>query len=50
MMEYTEGRTDDVYGGGFRKVSAMMGEAKTAPEWQKILLKEYPLKGKKNGR
>ena len=50
MMEYTEGRTDDVYGGGFRKVRAMMGEAKTAPEWKAVLLKEFPLKGKKGGK
>ena len=50
MMEYTENRTDEVYGGGFRKVRAMMGEAKTADEWKKILLKEFPLKGKKNGK
>ena len=50
MMEYTEGRTDEVYGGGFRKVRAMMGDAKTAPEWKSILLKEFPLKGKKNDR
>ncbi len=50
MMEYTERRTDDVYGGGFRKVRAMMGDAKTASEWKNVLLKEYPLKGKKNGK
>ena len=50
MMEYTEGRTDEVYGGGFRKVRAMMGDAKTAEEWKAILLKEFPLKGKKSGK
>ena len=50
MMEYTEDRTDEVYGGGFRKVRAMMGDAKTAPEWKSILLKEFPLKGKKNDK
>ena len=50
MMEYTENRTDDVYGGGFRKVRAMMGKAKTAAEWKSILLKEFPLKGKKSGK
>jgi hypothetical protein len=47
MMEYTERRTDDVYGGGFRKVRAMMGDAKTAAEWKSILLKEFPLKSAK---
>lgn len=50
MMEYTEKRTDEVYGGGFRKVRTMMGDAKTAEEWKKILLKEFPLKGTKSGR
>ena len=50
MMEYTERRTDEVYGGGFRKVRAMMGNAKTAPEWKSILLKEFPLKGTKSGK
>ena len=50
MTEYTERRTDDVYGGGFRKVSAMMGDAKTAPEWKKVLLKEFPLTGTKTGK
>ncbi len=50
MMEYTEGRTDEVYGGGFRKVRAMMGNAKTAEEWKKILLKEFPLKRTKSGK
>ena len=48
MMEYTENRTDEVYGDGFRKVRAMMGDAKTAAEWKSILLKEYPLKGRKS--
>ena len=47
MMEYTERRTDDVYGAGFRKVREMMGGAKTAAEWKAILLKEFPLKGTK---
>jgi len=47
MMEYTERRTDDVYGGGFRKVRAMMGDAKTAAEWKSVLLKEFPLKASK---
>jgi hypothetical protein len=50
MMDYTERRTDDVYGGGFRKVSAMMGDARTASEWKNVLLKEFPLKGKKSGK
>ena len=50
MMEYTEGRTDEVYGGGFRKVRQMMGNAKTAEEWKKILLKEFPLKRTKSGK
>ncbi len=50
MMEYTEGRTDEVYGGGFRKVRTMMGDAKTAAEWKNVLLKEFPLKGKKSGK
>ena len=50
MMEYTERRTDDVYGGGFRKVRTMMGKAKTAAEWKTVLLKEFPLKGKKSGK
>ena len=50
MMEYTERRTDDVYGGGFRKVCAMMGDAKTAADWKRILLKEFPLKGTKSGK
>ena len=50
MMDYTERRTDDVYGGGFRKVSAMMGDAKTASEWKNVLLKEFPLKKTKSGK
>ena len=51
MMKYTENRTDDVYGGGFRKVREMMGSAKTASEWKTVLLKEFPLKQtKKNGK
>jgi len=49
MMKYTEGRTDDVYGGGFRKVRDMMGDAKTAADWKKVLLKEFPLKARKKG-
>ncbi len=49
MMKYTENRTDDVYGGGFRKVQKMMGTAKSAPEWKKVLEKEFPLKQKKKG-
>jgi len=49
MMKYTENRTDEVYGGGFRKVRKMMGNAKTAPEWKAILLKEFPLKQTKKG-
>ena len=47
MMKYTENRTDDVYGGGFRKVREMMGKTKTAPEWKKVLDREFPLKQKK---
>ena len=50
MMEYTENRTDEVYGGGFRKVRAMMGDAKTASEWKSVLLKEFPLKKTKTGK
>ena len=50
MMEYTENRTDEVYGGGFRKVRTMMGDAKTASEWKNILLKEFPLKKTKTGK
>ena len=49
MMKYTENRTDDVYGGGFRKVRDMMGKAKTASEWKSVLDKEYPQKQKKKG-
>ena len=49
MMKYTESRTDDVYGGGFRKVREMMGKAKTAPEWKSVLDKEFPQKQKKKG-
>jgi len=49
MMKYTENRTDDVYGGGFRKVRDMMGKAKTTPEWKAVLDKEYSLKPKKKG-
>ena len=51
MMKYTERRTDDVYGGGFRKVREMMGDAKTAAEWKAVLLKAFPLKQtKKSGK
>jgi len=42
MVETIENRTDKVYGAGFRKVREMMGDAKTADKWEKILLKEYP--------
>ena len=49
MMKYTEKRTDDVYGGGFRKVREMMGKAKTASEWKAVLDKEFPQKQKKKG-
>ena len=49
MTKYTENRTDDVYGGGFRKVRDMMGKAKTASEWKTVLEKEFPLKQKKKG-
>ena len=38
-MEYN---TDEVYGDGFRKVRDMMGDARTASEWKKILLKACP--------
>ncbi len=37
-----EQNTDPVYGDGFRKVRDMMGEARTAYEWKKILLKACP--------
>ena len=47
MVKYTENRTDEVYGGGFRKVRKMMGDAKTAADWKKVLLKEFPLDSKK---
>ena len=49
MMKYTENRTDDVYGGGFRKVQKMMGKAKTCPDWKKVLEKEFPMKQRKKG-
>ena len=49
MMKYTENRTDDVYGGGFRKMREMMGDAKTAADWKNVLQKEFPLKGGKKG-
>lgn len=50
MMKYTENRTDEVYGGGFRKVQKMMGDAKTAADWKAVLLKEFPLKQTKRGK
>ena len=37
-----EQNTDPVYGDGFRKVRDMMGDAKTASEWKRILLQYYP--------
>ena len=37
-----EQNTDEVYGEGFRKVQKMMGDARTASEWKKILLKACP--------
>ena len=37
-----EQNTDPVYGDGFRKVRDMMGDARTAAEWKKILLKACP--------
>ena len=37
-----EQNTDPVYGDGFRKVRGLMGDAKTASEWKKILLKACP--------
>ena len=37
-----EQNTDEVYGDGFRKVRDMMGDARTAAEWKKILLKACP--------
>ena len=37
-----EQNTDQVYGDGFRKVRDMMGDARTASEWKKILLKACP--------
>lgn len=41
-----EQNTDPVYGDGFRKVRDMMGDARTASEWKKILLKAYPAPAK----
>ena len=38
-----EQNTDTVYGDGFRKVRDMMGDARTASEWKKILLKAFPV-------
>ena len=38
-----EQNTDEVYGDGFRKVRDMMGDARTAAEWKKILLKACPV-------
>ena len=37
-----EQNTDPVYGDGFRKVRDMMGDARTASEWKRILLQSYP--------
>ena len=37
-----EQNTDEVYGDGFRKVRDMMGDARTASEWKRILLKACP--------
>jgi hypothetical protein len=37
-----EQNTDPIYGDGFRKVRAMMGDARTASEWKRILLQAYP--------
>ena len=37
-----EQNTDSVYGDGFRKVRDLMGNAKTASEWKKILLNVCP--------
>lgn len=37
-----EQNTDPVYGDGFRKVRDLMGSARTAYEWKKILLKACP--------
>ena len=37
-----EQNTDPVYGDGFRKVRDMVGKARTASEWKKILLKACP--------
>ena len=41
-----EQNTDEVYGDGFRKVRDMMGDARTASEWKKILLKACPAPSK----
>ena len=47
-VEYTERRTDPVYGGGFRKVREIMekAKAKNAQDWEPVLLKEFPAKQK----
>ena len=37
-----EQNTDPIYGDGFRKIRAMMGDARTAAEWKRILLQAYP--------
>ena len=37
-----EQNTDPIYGDGFRQVRDMMGDARTASEWKKILLQSYP--------
>ena len=41
-----EQNTDPIYGDGFRKVRDMMGNARTASEWKRILLKAYPAPAK----
>ena len=51
MADRTENRTDDVYGGGFRKMKNLLNGTKTATEWKSVLLREYPAKqAKKSGR
>lgn len=42
MMELIENRTDEVYGGGFRKMRELLKNTKNATEWKTILLKKYP--------
>ena len=41
-----EQNTDSVYGDGFRKVRDLMGNAKTASEWKRILLDVCPAPAK----